>query len=51
MAASYVAGFAGQMTTAREVRLRGERVALSQEEFALLLALAAEPTRVFTRGQ
>jgi DNA-binding response OmpR family regulator len=33
----------------REVRLRGERVVLSQKEFALLLALAAEPTRVFTK--
>ena len=31
----------------REVRLRGARIALSQKEFALLLALAAEPTRVF----
>jgi DNA-binding response OmpR family regulator len=35
----------------REVRLRGQRVALSQKEFALLLALAAEPTRVFTKAE
>ena len=35
----------------REVRVRGERVALSQKEFALLLALAAEPTRVFTKEE
>jgi DNA-binding response OmpR family regulator len=35
----------------REVRVRGERVALAQKEFALLLALAAEPTRVFTKEQ
>jgi DNA-binding response OmpR family regulator len=35
----------------REVLLRGERVALSQKEFALLLALAAEPTRVFTKAE
>ena len=34
---------------AREVRLRGARVTLSQKEFALLRQLAAEPTRVFTR--
>ena len=33
---------------AREVRVRGQLVALSQKEFALLRALAAEPTRVFT---
>jgi len=32
----------------REVRLRGAPVALSQKEFALLSALAAEPTRAFT---
>ena len=35
----------------REVRVRGERVGLSQKEFALLLALAAEPTRVFTKEE
>jgi DNA-binding response OmpR family regulator len=36
---------------AREVRLRGERVRVSAKEFALLLALAAEPTRVFTKDE
>jgi DNA-binding response OmpR family regulator len=36
---------------AREVRLRGERVRVSAKEFALLLALAAEPTRVFTKEE
>jgi len=35
----------------REVRLRGERVSLSQKEFALLKALGAEPTRVFTKEE
>ena len=35
----------------REVLLRGEPVALSQKEFALLSALAAEPTRVFTKEE
>ena len=35
----------------REVSLHGERVALSQKEFALLLALAAQPTRVFTKHE
>ena len=35
----------------RDVRLRGERVTLAQKEFALLLALAAEPTRVFTKEE
>jgi DNA-binding response OmpR family regulator len=35
----------------REVRLRGERVALSQKEFALLRALAVDPTRVFTKEE
>jgi DNA-binding response OmpR family regulator len=35
----------------REVRLRGVPVALSQKEFALLIALAAEPTRVFTKEE
>jgi DNA-binding response OmpR family regulator len=34
---------------AREVRVRGLRVTLSQKEFALLRRLAAEPTRVFTK--
>jgi DNA-binding response OmpR family regulator len=36
---------------ARDVRLRGVRVALSQKEFALLRALVAEPTRVFTKEE
>jgi DNA-binding response OmpR family regulator len=36
---------------AREVRLRGRRVALSQKEFALLRALAADPTRVLTKDE
>jgi DNA-binding response OmpR family regulator len=35
----------------REARLRGRAIALSQKEFALLLALAAEPTRVFTKAE
>jgi DNA-binding response OmpR family regulator len=35
----------------REVRLDGERVAVSAKEFALLLALAAEPSRVFTKEE
>jgi DNA-binding response OmpR family regulator len=37
--------------TAREVRLRGRRIELSQKEFALLRALAAEPTRVWTKEE
>lgn len=36
---------------AREVRLRGRRIALSQKEFALLRALAADPTRVLTKEE
>jgi DNA-binding response OmpR family regulator len=36
---------------AREARLRGRRVQLSAKEFALLLALAAEPTRVLTKEE
>jgi DNA-binding response OmpR family regulator len=36
---------------AREVRLRGRRIDLSQKEFALLRALAAEPTRVLTKEE
>jgi DNA-binding response OmpR family regulator len=36
---------------AREVRLRGRRIDLSAKEFALLRALAAEPTRVFTKEE
>jgi DNA-binding response OmpR family regulator len=35
----------------REVLLRGRPIALSQKEFALLRALAAEPTRVFTKSE
>ena len=35
----------------REVRVRGRAVTLSQKEFALLRALAAEPTRVFTKAE
>ncbi len=35
----------------RQVWLRGEPVALSKKEYALLRALAAEPTRVFTREE
>jgi DNA-binding response OmpR family regulator len=36
---------------AREVRVRGARIVLSQKEFALLRQLAAEPTRVFTKAE
>jgi len=35
--------------TAPDEGLRGASVALSQKEFALLRALAAEPVRVFTK--
>jgi DNA-binding response OmpR family regulator len=35
----------------RDVRLRGRLLELSQKEFALLRALAAEPTRVFTKEE
>jgi DNA-binding response OmpR family regulator len=35
----------------RQVWLRGEPVTLSKKEFALLRALAVEPTRVFTREE
>jgi len=35
----------------REVRLRGARIELSQKEYALLRALAADPTRVFTKDE
>jgi DNA-binding response OmpR family regulator len=35
----------------REVRLRGRRVELSQKEFALLRALAVDPTRVLTKEE
>jgi DNA-binding response OmpR family regulator len=37
--------------TSREVRLHGDRVGLSQKEFALLRTLASEPTRVFTKDE
>lgn len=36
---------------ARDVRLHGELLALSQKEFALLRMLATEPTRVFTKEE
>jgi DNA-binding response OmpR family regulator len=36
---------------AREVRLRGERVRISAKEFALLTALVADPTRVYTKEE
>jgi DNA-binding response OmpR family regulator len=35
----------------REVRVDGERVEISNMEFALLRALASEPTRVFTKDE
>jgi DNA-binding response OmpR family regulator len=35
----------------REVLLGGDRLALSQKEFALLRMLAAEPTRVYTKDE
>jgi DNA-binding response OmpR family regulator len=35
----------------REVLLRGQRVPVSQKEFALLRALAADPTRVMTKSE
>jgi len=35
----------------REVRLYGERVVLSQKEFALLRTLVSDPTRVFTKEE
>jgi DNA-binding response OmpR family regulator/signal transduction histidine kinase len=38
-------------SASRVVRLRGTPVALSQKEFALVRALAAEPTRVFTKDE
>jgi len=37
--------------SAREVRLHGDRVALSQKEFGLLRQLASEPTRVWTKAE
>jgi DNA-binding response OmpR family regulator len=38
-------------SAARVVRLRGAPVDLSQKEFALLRALASDPTRVFTKDE
>jgi DNA-binding response OmpR family regulator len=38
-------------SAARVVRLRGAPVELSQKEFALVRALASEPTRVFTKDE
>jgi DNA-binding response OmpR family regulator len=35
----------------REVRLHGQRLALSQKEFGLLRLLASEPSRVFTKDE
>ena len=35
----------------RQAWVRGEPVALSKKEFALLRALASDPTRVFTREE
>jgi DNA-binding response OmpR family regulator len=35
----------------RDVRLHGQRLLLSQKEFALLRTLASEPTRVFTKDE
>jgi len=37
--------------SSREVRIGGERIDLSQKEFALLRTLASEPTRVFTKEE
>jgi DNA-binding response OmpR family regulator len=37
--------------TARQAWLHGDPLALSKKEYALLRALAAEPTRVFTREE
>ena len=38
-------------TVARQVRLHGQIVELSKKEFALLRALAGDPTRVYTREE
>ena len=38
-------------TTRREVRVAGRLVQLASKEYSLLLALAAEPTRVFTKDE
>ena len=36
---------------ARDVRVAGQRVTLSQKEYALLRALAGDPTRVYTKDE
>src|SRR4051794_27074541 len=46
-----VAGMLEVDPAAHEVRLRGERVALSAKEFALLRVLAADPKRVFAKEE
>jgi two-component system response regulator ResD len=38
-------------TTTRDVRVRGTRVVLSQKEYELLLRLAEDPQRVFTKAE
>jgi DNA-binding response OmpR family regulator len=38
-------------SAARVVRLRGAPITLSQKEFALVRALASDPTRVFTKDE
>ena len=38
-------------TERREAQLRGERIALTRHEFALLRTLATEPMRVFTKAE
>ena len=38
-------------TLSREVAVAGVRVELSAKEYALLATLAAEPERVFTKGE
>jgi DNA-binding response OmpR family regulator len=38
-------------TATREVRVAGRPVELANKEFTLLLALSAEPTRVFTKQE
>ena len=38
-------------TRTRDVRVGGRRVQLAQKEYELLLCLAREPERVFTKGE
>ena len=38
-------------TRTRDVRVDGRRVQLAQKEYELLLCLAREPERVFTKGE